>query len=476
MLYNKTLLGQTGLSGVTGASSGIMHSQGIGSGNTHAISSTLKGASAVSGGRILQNNTNIQQGISKNSGIFKSVTQKNNSVHMSQKQKTEGDSIHKKNDSFGSLQVLEISTLEKNYLKRVTDKTIHLRQFGYNFFLGKPRVSLSIPVDKNYIIGPGDELFIYVIGTPAGMDTSGINKLIVDREGKIYIPGLGLFYVWGKTLGEAEKLIADALKTNIKLTVGKLRTFPVYVSGEVRQPGAVIATGVSTVIDAIIMAGGIKPTGTLRDVTVSRKSSKGIKKFHIDFYKLLLKGEQIDFRLKDGDVIFVKTIGKTVGITGVIKRPGIYEIKENTSIKALIKLAGGLLPSSYSFKVMIQRYVNNRFVRIIQGSIIDYTFMAQSVLDGDLIEIKEILNAPNNSVSIKGYISYPGFYEYRKNMKLSELITSDFFFIDTNMGSDPNIRLFTQSYTFSITVPKPIMKLTQSAPWQYSVICQKHLT
>ncbi|GAB6077176.1 SLBB domain-containing protein [Desulfurobacterium crinifex] len=327
----------------------------------------------------------------------------------------------------------EISSIESGFLARIKSLDLKLQQFGYNFFSGKPGLALSIPVDKSYVLGPGDELFLYVIGNPPGVDLSRITKLIVDREGKIYIPGLGVFYVWGMTLGEAENLISKSLGTNIKLTVGRLRTFPVYVSGEVRRPGAVVVTGVNTVIDAIMMAGGIQKSGTLRDVVITRKTSKGLKRIHIDFYKLLLEGKPIDMKLKDGDVIFVGSIGKVAGIAGKVKKPAIYELKGGETVEDLIKMAGGLLPSGYRYKVIIQRYKDNKFLEVIEGTLDDRKFTSQQIKDGDLVVIKQVVSIPQNAVSIDGYTTYPGLYEYREGMKLSELLKSDLFFIDSNM-------------------------------------------
>ena len=327
----------------------------------------------------------------------------------------------------------EFSSIESGFYARTKLLNVKLRQFGYDFFSGKPRLSLSIPVDSSYVLGPGDELFLYIIGAPPGINLSKVTRLVVDRQGKIYIPGLGVFYVWGMTLGEAERMISQALGANIKLTVGRLRTFPVYVSGEVRKPGAVVVTGVNTVIDAIMLAGGIKKSGTLRDVIVTRKTPKGTKQIHIDFYKLLLEGKPVDMRLKDGDVIFVKPIGKVAGIGGKVKRPAIYEITGKETLEDLIKMAGGLLPSSYKYKVILQRYINNQLLEVKQGSLDDKKFMSQKVHDGDILIIKQIISIPQNAVAVEGYTPYPGLYEYKPGMKLSQLLTPDFFFTDSNM-------------------------------------------
>ena len=327
----------------------------------------------------------------------------------------------------------KFSTIENLFNQRIKIENETITQFGYDFFLGSPNLYLSAPVDKSYVLGPGDELFLYVIGNPPGVNLDKVVRLVVDREGKIYIPNLGVFYVWGKTLGEAEKIISNSVGANIKLTVGRLRTFPVYVSGDVKRPGAVVVTGLNTVIDAIMMAGGIEKDGTLRDVIVTRRTPKGIKRIHIDFYRLLLEGEPIDMRLKDGDVIFVHSIGRVAGIVGKVKRPAIYELRGRETISDLIKMAGGLLPSSYKYKVILQRFENNHLLKVYEGSLDDEKFMNERLKDGDLVFIKQIVDIPENAVSVEGYTTYPGLYEYKPGEKLSQILKPDMFFPDSNM-------------------------------------------
>ncbi len=326
-----------------------------------------------------------------------------------------------------------LSPIEKDFLKRGRAYNLKLKQFGYRFFSQKPGNLISVPVGSSYTLGPGDELFLYVIGAPPNLNLPPVIKLTVDREGKVYVPGFGVFYVWGMSLKEAEKLISKSLGLNVKLTLGKLRTFPVYVSGEVNRPGAVIVTGVNTVIDALVMAGGIQKTGTLRNVIITRRTSKGIKRIHLDFYKLLLEGKPVDLQLQDGDVIFVGPIGKVAGIGGAVKIPAIYEIKGTETLKDLVKMAGGVLPSGYRYRVIVQRYKNHKFLQLIQGSLNDETFMSQRIKDGDLVIIRPILDVPENAVMVSGYAAYPGVYEYKEGMKLSNLLKKDMFLPDSNM-------------------------------------------
>ncbi len=326
----------------------------------------------------------------------------------------------------------ETSSIEKEFNKRAKIYGLKLKQFGYRFFERSNPIPLSVSVDKSYVLGPGDELFLYIIGQIPGLDLSEIPRLVVDKEGKIYIPGLGVFYVWGKTVAQAEKEISQALKTNIKLTVGRVRTFPVYVSGEVKSPGAVEVTALHTVVDALIMAGGVEKTGSLRHIILTRKIDGKVKRVEIDLYDLLLEGKPVDMRLKDGDVIFVPPIKKVVGIGGGVRRPAIYELRGGETLKDLIKMAGGISASTYKYKVVIQRYEENKELKVIEGSLDDPKFMSQPLKDGDLIVIQKIVPIPENFIEIKGEIKYPGVYAYKEGMKLSDILKPDLLKVDTN--------------------------------------------
>jgi len=325
------------------------------------------------------------------------------------------------------------SSIERSFSLRTKEYNIVLKQFGYAFFKHAKPIPASVSVDSSYVLGPGDVLLIYVIGQiPGNINLNFPQQLIVDREGKIYIPQLGIFYVWGKTLGQVEEEISQKLGINIKLTVAKVRTFPVYVSGEVNNPGVVMVTNLHTVIDALIMAGGGKKTGSLRHIIITRKIGNKIKKYQIDLYDLLLKGKPVDLRLKDGDVIFVPPVKNVAGIAGGVHRPAIYEFLKGDTIKTLINMAGGILPSGYKYKVILQRYVNNQYLKVFEGSLSNATFLNQKLQPGDLVIIKKVIPIPENAIEVKGYTPYPGIYQYKKNLTLKKFLTKDFFYVDTD--------------------------------------------
>ncbi|WP_121923505.1 SLBB domain-containing protein [Hydrogenothermus marinus] len=330
----------------------------------------------------------------------------------------------------------QVSDIESLYMSKIGLSKVkgRLRQFGYNFFKGYKVTGLTSVGDK-YILGPGDFLLLYIWGDPVDiLGLNGFYRLVIDREGKVFIPHLGVFYVWGLSVAKAKNLFYDFFKKKFKnfqieLSLGKLRTFPVYVSGFVNKPSVVQVTGINTVLDALALAGGISKNGSLRNIILRRATGEKQK---IDLYDLLVEGKPINITVKQGDSIYVGPIGKTAAIYGEVKRPAIYELKENATINDLIKLAGGLNPSAYEYNVKLYRYENNQLI-IKDGSLKDKKFMESYIKDGDLIKIEEIKNIIENKVEIKGHIKYPSIYSINEVNTLRKAIKLAGFLDDTNL-------------------------------------------
>jgi len=312
-----------------------------------------------------------------------------------------------------------------------------IEQFGYNFFK-RAVVQGFLPVGDEYTVGPGDTVAIYFWGDPVDiLGLKGFYSLTIDRDGKIYIPNLGVFYVWGLNISQTKEIIYKAMakkfkQFEIEVTLGKLREFPVYVAGYVKQPGVVLATGVYTVLDVLTLAGGIEKNGSLRDILLRRVEKEEIKEVKIDLYDLLIHGKLINFKVKEGDSILVNPIRKISGISGVIKRPAIYELTEENSIEDVINLSGGILPSAYSVGVRLIRYEED-VLKIYEGSLKDDDFLKLLLDDGDFILIEDLHDLIENEINVEGHIAYPGQYSHKEGIKLSDLIGKFGILPDTNI-------------------------------------------
>ncbi len=313
-----------------------------------------------------------------------------------------------------------------------------LFQYGYDFFKKKGGDSF-LPVGGKYRVGPGDTICIYLWGHPVDiLGLQGFYPATVDRQGKIYIPNLGVFYIWGLETEKVKKIIHRAMSRKFKnfeldVTLGKLREFPVYVSGYVNEPGIVLTTGINSILDILSMAGGVAKNGSLRNIVLKRQTKDGNENIKIDLYELFQKGELLNTRVTEGDSIIINSIGKSAGIYGSVKRPAIYEIvPEKETITSLIEISGNILPSTCSTGLKLLRFENNT-VKIINGNLKDSHFLSTQLKDGDLLVIEEQYNFIKNEILVEGKVSYPGRYSWINGIRLSDIIKKIGILPDTNI-------------------------------------------
>ena len=219
----------------------------------------------------------------------------------------------------------------------------NLTQYGYSVF-GSAR-SVTIPqtgaMQDDYVLGPGDEIVVSLRG-----QENGDIRAYVNRDGQVVLPRLSPISASGRSLGSFRQDLGSAVQrayvaTSASVSVGRIRQISVLVSGEVNNPGQRSITGLSSVVDAIFLSGGIKKSGSLRDIRVIRGSSQ----HSVDLYSVLTEGGgSRNLRLADGDRIVIPLLGKTVAVTGLVRQPAIYELparQSQLSVTSLLNLAGG---------------------------------------------------------------------------------------------------------------------------------------
>ena len=303
-----------------------------------------------------------------------------------------------------------------------------LRQFGYSLFASNVSTFApveDVPVGPDYVLGPGDNLAVNVWGA---MDGALVQA--VDRNGQIVLPSSGPVRVWGLTFSQAERLIREQLSRSYRgfqtsITMGRLRTIRVYVMGEVRQPGSFTLSSLSTVTNALFSGGGPLKLGSLRNIEIKRNHhTVGT----LDLYDFLLRGDKTrDFRLESGDTIFIPPIGSIAAIAGEVKRPAIYELKGPTRVNDLIEMAGGLTPQSYLKRVQVIRAKPNAEREVVDLDLTTLQANGDSPVNielrnGDLVKIYPTDPRIYNTISLAGVVKYPGEYEFKQNMRLSQLI------------------------------------------------------
>ncbi len=318
------------------------------------------------------------------------------------------------------------------------DPKIEIQQFGYNLFgTGGGANFNDIPPGPEYVIGPGDALTVSMWGKVEEQ-----LPVTVDNAGQVTLPKVGVVQLAGVRYGDLERVLKRELsrvyvnfELSAKLTT--LRSIQVFVLGEVPKPGAYRVSSMATLVMALYQSGGITKLGSLRKVQLIR--GKQVIRT-LDLYSYLLSGDRSqDPLLRNFDTIFVPVIGEVIGVSGLVKRPGIYEIKHATTLQdAITTLAGGYGINYYGKRLQIERIVSGKKRVISDFDMSGKTAQAQlksSVRNGDLIRILPISNERFNEVSIEGNVGRPGSFEYAEGMTLGDLLSrSDDILPDTYLN------------------------------------------
>lgn len=300
-----------------------------------------------------------------------------------------------------------------------------LKPFGYEMFERMQEAFLpngNVPVPADYIIGPGDSLNVSYYGKEFQSFTAD-----VDNEGKIALADIEPIMVSGLTLSELKEYVKQVTAeklfgVNAVVSMGELRTIQVYVLGDVKKPGAYQLSSLSTMANALFISGGPNQVGSLRDIRL-RRAGKELSQ--LDLYEFMLNGDiQNDKRLQQGDVIFVSQIKKQISVVGEVRRPAIYEIKSEETIKDAINFAGGLTPNGYPKSVEITSFNENFYRTIFNIDLTDKASYSKVVNNGDLIKVHESAGRIDDAVNIAGYVARPGAYTWREGVTLVELLKS----------------------------------------------------
>jgi protein involved in polysaccharide export with SLBB domain len=348
------------------------------------------------------NNSQIQQ--------LKSEFEKNQKEDISN---TEDIEIEKNSIA----EVIELESLTKS--KNFDSESSNEKYFGYEFFKSDINFFDNIPTPEDFRLGPGDEIILSLWG-----ETNLIKKFLINKDGSIYYENLGFINVSNSTISEAESLLKDKLSliystlndlknpTSLRLDLGKIKSVNVYFSGEIENPGIKLIHPFSDVFTAIVQAGGIKNSGSLRKVQLIRKGQVvGI----FDFYDFFRNGKN-NFSSKkiiDGDTIHIPIVENRIKVSGEVYIESIFELLENESLEQILMYAGGLLPQVGS------KFFINRILPLEERNSDDYarTYKSYTILDnlnmsfydGDEILFPPITDVSRN-VKIGGRVKLPGEY------------------------------------------------------------------
>jgi protein involved in polysaccharide export with SLBB domain len=307
-------------------------------------------------------------------------------------------------------------------------------RFGLSLFRNGTRqldaIPMDLPVGPDYVVGPGDGLAIDLWG---GVSQRMVR--VVDREGRINLPEAGPLLVSGRTLAEVQGAVQQVLRTQFRdtsadVSLSRLRTIRVYVVGDVAEPGAYDISSLSSPLNALFAAGGVTSRGSLR--TLKHYRGKQLIEV-VDTYDLLLHGVGTDLkRLENGDSLVIAPLGAQITISGMVRRPAVYELRGETTLFDTLELAGGILPAATLQHIEVQRLEAHEKRTMLSLDIppnddadgLMKQLSTFKIQDGDQIHIFPI--APYNEMAIylQGHVLRPGRYSYKDGMKLTDLIVS----------------------------------------------------
>lgn len=311
-----------------------------------------------------------------------------------------------------------------------------LERFGANIFLngtGNTEVlPMDLPAGPDYILGPGDGLFINLWGS-----VSQRINVTVDRGGQIALPEAGGVVVAGQTLATAQEMIQRVLSAQFKnarinVSLTRLRTVRVYVVGDVAQPGAYDISSLSTPLNALFAAGGPTSQGSLRMVRHYR-GTQLVRE--VDLYDLILNGIRSDVeRMQPGDSILVPPVGPQITVAGMVRRPAVYELRNEKELSDVLNLAGGVLVSAALRQIKVERIEAHQkritlSVNLPDTADGDKEALRQAlgnfaVQDGDRVTISPILPYSDSTIYLQGHVFHPGKYSYHSGMEIAEVLRS----------------------------------------------------
>jgi protein involved in polysaccharide export with SLBB domain len=326
----------------------------------------------------------------------------------------------------------DLPALHDLYKQSVADQR-ELERFGAALFRNSVAVAgdkapIDIPVGPDYVIGPGDELVVEYWGA-----TSQRLQLTVDREGRVVLPDAGVVVAAGRTLSDVQRDVSRLLTRQLRnivvdVTLGKLRTVRAYVVGDVKNPGAYDISSLSTCLSALIIAGGPTETGSYRTV----KHYRGSKLMEeVDLYDLMLKGvSSAQVHIASGDSILVPPAGPQVTVAGAVRRPAIYELRDEKSLDQVLELAGGVPVSGEFSNLKLERIEAHQrkemlSVNLPAGDVpSEDSFKRVQIKDGDTVTVAPILPVSNRAVYLSGHVFRPGKYPYTEGQKVTDLVRS----------------------------------------------------
>lgn len=300
--------------------------------------------------------------------------------------------------------------------------------FGASFF-GAPADTFSpvdnVPISADYTVGPGDEIVVRAWGS---IDIDF--RTVVDRNGQINLPRIGTFTVAGVRAADLEKHLRAQIGRlytgfNLSVSLGQMRGVKVFVVGPAQMPGVFTLSGQSTLLSAVVAAGGPAANGSMRRISL-RRDGQVISE--LDMYGFLVRGDKSkDLQLRAGDVVVFHPVGPRVALNGELDNAAIYELNApEEQVGAVLSYAGGAPVLSDRNRAVLERVNPSQSgaARTVEEIKLDAAGLATPLRDGDVLTLLAISPGFVNAVTLTGHVAQPLRYPWFPGMRISDLIPS----------------------------------------------------
>ena len=300
----------------------------------------------------------------------------------------------------------------------------YLPVYGGSFFQLDPKkfkMFGRVPVPADYLLSTGDHLMIRIWG-----QTDFNSQVIVDRNGQIFIPKIGVITVIGVRYENLHNYLKNVVSRSYKnfdisVSLGQMRNILIMISGSVRHPGRYSVTAETTLANALALAGGPTANGSMRHIQLKRRG-QSITEF--DAYDLLVRGDDTnDVVLLNGDVIYIPPSGPQIAVLGSVNRPAIYELSGAITVAEQIEVAGGLSSTADPAHITLET-IENHLQRKVEKLTLDKEGQARALQGGDVLRIFAVSPRFEDAVTLRGNVASPGRYPWQPGMRIHDLIPS----------------------------------------------------
>ncbi|MCZ8255733.1 MAG: polysaccharide export protein EpsE [Polaromonas sp.] len=250
-----------------------------------------------------------------------------------------------------------------------------------------PAPAAPVPNNQDYRLGAGDAIGVQVYQSP---DLSIDAR--VSESGVISYPLVGSVQLGGLTIAEAERKIADALRSGgfvkvpqVNIVLRQVRGNQVAVLGQVSRPGRFpLETFNTRVSDMLAAAGGTTATGDDVLIVTGQREGKPFRKV-IDIPGLFLNAKSDeDIVLAGGDTLYVNK-APMFYIYGEAQRPGPYRIERGMTVMQALAQGGGPTVRGSQNRLKLHR-------RDASGKVVETTpSLTDPVRPEDVIYVRESL-------------------------------------------------------------------------------------